>query len=159
VLLIRAAVFPYRIACIDHLSLPAKRHIHMPLRILIADDSDRLRAGIRQLLRSHAEEWIVCGEAADGEQALTQVNQLKPDVILLDLSIPRLSGVEVARSLRQILPSITVVIMSQQEPKVLRQIAESLDVTYCVPKSTIATDLISHLRNISACHSGPKQIF
>jgi DNA-binding NarL/FixJ family response regulator len=61
----------------------------MPLRILIADDSDKLRAGIRHLL-SQSEEWIVCGEAADGEQALMQANQLKPDVILLDLSIPRL---------------------------------------------------------------------
>lgn len=122
----------------------------MRLRILIADDSDKVRAGIRNLLDGNPDEWSVCGEAADGEEALTQAGQLKPDVVLLDVSIPQISGLEVARSLREILPTTTVVLMSQQEPQLLRHIADSLDLRYYVPKSTIATELIPHLRTIAA---------
>jgi DNA-binding NarL/FixJ family response regulator len=125
----------------------------MPLRIPIVDDSHKVRAGIRYLLDGNPEEWVVCGEASDGNQALTQASELKPDVVLLDFSIPQLSGVEVARSLRELLPSATVVIMGAQEPKALRLIAETLDLRYCLPKPTIGTDLISQLRNISASRS------
>jgi DNA-binding NarL/FixJ family response regulator len=89
------------------------------LRILIVDDSDRVRAGPRNLLDGDPKEWIVCGEACDGNQALEQASQLKPNVVLLDLSIPQVPGVEVARLLRELIPSATLIIMSAQKPKAL----------------------------------------
>jgi DNA-binding NarL/FixJ family response regulator len=118
----------------------------MPLRILIADDSKLVRAAIRDLLNCDPEAWVICGEAADGEETIIQARRLKPDAVLLDLSLRQSSGTQVARALQEFLPSTSVVIMSEQDPKVLRHIAESLDLEHYLVKSTLATDLITHLR-------------
>lgn len=121
----------------------------MTLRILIADDSEGVREGIRDLLSLESSGWLVCGEATNGEQALTMALQLRPDVVLLDLSIPRASGLAVATRLRETLPSADLVIMSQQEPRVLRRIADSARLEYCIAKSSLGTDLITSLEKIA----------
>jgi DNA-binding NarL/FixJ family response regulator len=120
--------------------------------ILIADDSAVVRQAIRSVLIS-CPEWVVCGEASDGKEAIQKVGELKPDAILLDLSLPSLSGTEVAKSLGRNQAAPRIILMSQQDPSVLEEIAESVGAAHFIAKSDLATDLPKILL---AAHPGTK---
>src|SRR5215470_19449808 len=79
------------------------------VRILIADDHDVVRAGLRQLLLEH-KGWEVCGEASTGRQAAAMALELKPDVVVMDIAMPELNGLEAARQIRKSLPKTEIVI-------------------------------------------------
>ena len=81
------------------------------LRILIADDHDIIRRGLRQLLMTKPG-WEICGEAKTGREALTLAEQLKPDVIVMDISMPELNGLEAARQLQKNSPQIGILILT-----------------------------------------------
>jgi len=81
------------------------------LRILIADDNDDLRRRVRSLIESQ-HNGIVCGEAVNGREALELVGTLRPDVVLLDISMPEIGGLEVMRRVAAELPDIDVIVMS-----------------------------------------------
>jgi DNA-binding NarL/FixJ family response regulator len=82
-----------------------------PYRILVADDHDLMRRGIKTLLESHAG-WEVCGEARTGREAIEKAEELKPDIIILDISMPDLNGVEAARRIRKTSASTEILILS-----------------------------------------------
>ena len=82
-----------------------------PTRVLIADDHPLIRSGLRALL-ARERDFEVVGEAADGYQALELVEQLKPDVVMLDVSMPRLNGIDVAQKISEKIPSTRVIIVS-----------------------------------------------
>jgi DNA-binding NarL/FixJ family response regulator len=121
----------------------------MALRILVADDAEMVRIGIRDILSSSSEEWAICGEVADAEQLISRVSELKPDVLLLDLSVARPSGLGFVKTLQGSLPGMEIILMSAQEPAVLRHLADSVGVGNFVSKSRVATDLIPQLEAIS----------
>jgi len=123
--------------------------MNMALRIFIADDSDAVRKAIKALLISDSNEWLVCGEAADGSQVISGAAETMPEVILLDLSLPQVPGTVLAKKLREAVPTATLIIMSAQDPSVIRRIADSFRVEYCLPKSSLGTDLIATLENIA----------
>ncbi len=81
------------------------------IRIFIADDHAVVREGTRTLLEREKDMQVV-GEAADGEQAVTLIKSLKPDVAILDISMPKLSGIEVTRRIKPDLPATAVLILS-----------------------------------------------
>jgi NarL family two-component system response regulator LiaR len=81
------------------------------IRILIADDHAVVREGTRTLLEREPDMEVV-GEAADGEEALRLLERLKPDVGILDISMPKLSGIEVTRQIKARLPSIAILILT-----------------------------------------------
>jgi len=81
------------------------------MRILIADDHDVVRAGIRQIVLER-KGWEVCGEAATGRQAVDMARQAKPDVVIMDIAMPILNGLEAARQIRKDLPKTEVLILS-----------------------------------------------
>ena len=83
----------------------------MPLRILVADDHDVMRIGIRELLGTH-DGWEVCAEARDGREAVAKTEQLKPDIVILDVNMPELNGIEAARKIRKKFASTEVLIIS-----------------------------------------------
>jgi DNA-binding NarL/FixJ family response regulator len=83
----------------------------MGLRILIIDDSHVVRNGIRFLLSS-CHEFAICGEAGDGAEGLLKTAELRPDVILLDLSLPDKNGLEIVPGLRRELPKTRILVMS-----------------------------------------------
>ena len=80
-------------------------------RILIAEDHGVVRRGLRELLGSQAG-WEICGEARTGRKAVELAKELRPDVVVIDPSLPELSGVEVIRQLRADLPQIAVAVFT-----------------------------------------------
>src|SRR5579863_2489040 len=80
-------------------------------RILIADDHAEARRGARALLEAHPG-WEVCGEACDGMEAIEKAAALKPDIVILDLSMPKMSGVAAARMIRSTAPGLPVLLFS-----------------------------------------------
>lgn len=70
----------------------------MPTRILIADDDPSIRGLLRRILEDHPD-WQVCGEAADGRDAITKTEQLAPDVLVMDLAMPQMNGLQAAREI------------------------------------------------------------
>ena len=91
---------------------------------------------------------------SNASQALERVAETMPNVILLDLSLPRIPGTVIATKLRDSVPSATVVIMSAQGPALMRHLADSLRVEYFVSKSNLGSDLIASLKNILYKKSG-----
>lgn len=83
----------------------------MPIRILIADDHPLLRQGIRNFL-SLEPEFEIVGEAADGEETVSQSLLLQPDVLLLDINMPKANGIEVAKRLRELAPKIRILALT-----------------------------------------------
>jgi two-component system invasion response regulator UvrY len=118
------------------------------IRILIADDSEAFRCAVKDLLKHDSGEWVVCGEATNGEDAVRDVAKLLPDVILLDLSIPVLHGLRVAEILKRDYPGLVVILMSEQEVSVLSRIADAAGTQYCIPKSRAALDLVPMLLSV-----------
>jgi DNA-binding NarL/FixJ family response regulator len=84
------------------------------LRILIADDHEVARRGIRALLESHAG-WEVCGEAKDGRESIELANQLNPDLVLLDIGMPNLNGLEAARQILAASPDMAILILTMHD--------------------------------------------
>jgi DNA-binding NarL/FixJ family response regulator len=92
------------------------------LRILIADDHEVARRGVRSLLESHAG-WEVCGEAADGREAVNAAARLKPDLVLLDIGMPGLNGLDATRQILAADPDIRVLILTMHDSEqVVREV-------------------------------------
>lgn len=121
-----------------------------PLRVLIADDSDAIRGILRRLIAEDNSECLICGEAVDGREAIRKAAELRPDAILLDLSIPVVSGLEAAKILQRECPTAHVIFMSAQEPSVLARLAAYSNVSAGISKTLLAHELMPLLRSISA---------
>ncbi len=92
------------------------------LRILIADDHEVARKGIRSLIESHAG-WEVCGEARDGREAVECATKLKPDVLLLDIGMPNLNGLDATRQILAIIPDARILILTVHDSEqVVREV-------------------------------------
>jgi len=88
------------------------------LRILIADDHEVVRAGVRSLLESQPD-CEICGEAVTGRQVVALAQQLKPDVVILDITMPELNGLEATRQIRKVAPSVQILVLSVHESEEL----------------------------------------
>jgi DNA-binding NarL/FixJ family response regulator len=88
------------------------------LRILIADDHEVVRAGVRSLLESQPD-CEICGEAVTGRQVVALAQQLKPDVAILDITMPELNGLEATRQIRKVAPAVQILILSVHESEEL----------------------------------------
>jgi DNA-binding NarL/FixJ family response regulator len=118
------------------------------VRILLADDHDVVRRGLRDQLNSH-ESWEVCGEAADGREAVKLALKLKPDVVVLDLSMPELNGLEATRQIRRELPHTEVLIFTMHETEQLIREVLSAGARGYVLKSDAGRHLTSAVEALS----------
>ena len=105
----------------------------MPKYVLIVDDSAVLRKTLREFLEQQ-DGWEVCGEAANGREGIEKAQQLKPDVIVLDLSMPVMNGLEAARELTRLLPSVPLLMWTSFETTHLKRIVLSVGVRTIVSK-------------------------
>jgi PAS domain S-box-containing protein len=125
------------------------------LRILIVDDHETVRRGVRILLSSR-RDWVVCGEAGDGFEAVEKAKKLRPDVVLMDISMPGMNGVEATKIIRREVPESKVIIVSQNDLTVVSsQIAEIDPIGY-VNKADLARDLLPAVESLIADRSGEK---
>jgi DNA-binding NarL/FixJ family response regulator len=118
------------------------------IRILIADDHPVVRHGLRTLLEVQ-QGWEVVDEAADGLEALEKADRLNPDVILLDVSMPKMNGLEACRLIRKAVPESEILIVTQHEsPQMMREALEAGARGYVV-KSNAGRDLLSAVEAVS----------
>src|ERR1700683_1317177 len=111
------------------------------LRILIADDHDLMRRGLKALLESHAG-WLVCAEAHTGREAVTKAEELKPDIVILDITMPELNGLEAARRILKASPNSEILVLSvHYSDQLIRDILDAGIRGYIV-KSDSDRDLI-----------------
>ena len=120
----------------------------MPLRVLIADDHGVLRAGLRALLKTE-EDLQVVDEAADGETALRLASRLRPDIVLLDLSMPGPGGIEVTRKLKEMLPATRVLILTVHEDETLLREALKAGASGYIIKRAVESELINAIHAVS----------
>jgi DNA-binding NarL/FixJ family response regulator len=112
------------------------------LRILIADDHEVARSGIRAVLENHPG-WEVCGEAKDGRESVELAASLKPDVVLLDIGMPNLNGLEAARQILAVTPKVAILILTMHDSdNVVREVLRA-GARGFVLKSDAGRDLVS----------------
>jgi len=112
-----------------------------PRKILIVDDHEAVRKSIRSLL-SLSSEWTVCGEAGDGLEALEKARRLLPDLVLMDVSMPRMNGVEAARRIRGEMPGVEVIVISQNDPDLVSRQAAYAGARSYIPKAELGKRLL-----------------
>jgi two-component system response regulator NreC len=120
----------------------------MSIRILIVDDHGVLRAGLRALLSAEADLEVV-DEAAEGREALYLAAELRPDVVLLDISMPDLGGIEITRRLKQAVPETRVLILTVHEDDSLLQEAIRAGAAGYIIKRAVESELIDAIRAVS----------
>ena len=119
------------------------------LRILLADDHELVRRGIRGLLRSR-RGWRVIGEAANGREAVEKANKLKPDVAVVDVSMPELDGLQVTRQIRDASPNTEVVILTMHESDQMVRRVLGVGALGYVLKSDLEANLVKAVIAVSA---------
>jgi two-component system nitrate/nitrite response regulator NarL len=116
----------------------------MPVRILIADDHEVVRQGIRTILSSRPD-WEICGEAVNGQEAINLASQLQPDAIIMDITMPVMSGLEAARQITKTKGSAPILIFTMHESRSLADSVQETGARGFVFKSRAARDLIRAL--------------
>jgi two-component system chemotaxis response regulator CheY len=116
----------------------------MDLRILVVEDSETTRRIIRAILETR--EWKICGEAKNGRAAIKQFRKLRPDVVILDLTMPALSGIEVAARLSRIDPLVPLILFTISEADELYEAARSAGI-YAVVSKAKAWDLVGTIES------------
>jgi DNA-binding NarL/FixJ family response regulator len=119
------------------------------IRILIADDEDTVRKMVRVLLESRAD-FEVCGEADNGAIAIDKARELKPDLVILDISMPGVDGFEAARIIRKLFPKIRILIFSVHNATQLMKEAQNIGVNGFVEKSESGQVLLKAIDTIMA---------
>jgi DNA-binding NarL/FixJ family response regulator len=116
----------------------------MPVRILIADDHEVVRQGVRKILAARPE-WEICGEATNGQEAIQLAGDLRPDAIIMDITMPVMSGLEAARKLTSNKNSAPILIFTMHESRSLGESVREVGARGFVFKSRAARDLIKAL--------------
>jgi DNA-binding NarL/FixJ family response regulator len=122
------------------------------LRILIADDHEVVRKGIRSIIESHPG-WEVCGEASDGRKAVEKTDELNPHVVIIDIGMPSLNGLEATRQILKNRPATKVLVLSVYESEQLvEQVLDAGALGY-VLKSDASRDLVQAIEELQRNHT------
>jgi two-component system, NarL family, response regulator NreC len=111
-------------------------------RILIAEDNKRFRTFLRTLLEQRHDDWSVCGVAKNGDEAVQKAIKLKPDVILLDIEMPKLDGLSACRLIREKVPTSEILILTVYQSLELARIAAESGAWGYVSKTLVSRDLV-----------------
>lgn len=122
------------------------------VRLLIVDDSQPVRTGIRTFLELY-DGLTVCGEASDGLEGIKKAFELKPDIVLLDLSMPNLDGMEATRLIRQGSPRTEIIIVTSHESLEAARLAATVGASGYVTKSLIPSSLVPMVNEVMRKHA------
>ena len=122
----------------------------MAVRILMVDDHEILREGVRSLLRNLRPDWQICGEAADGEEAISLTRSLHPDIVILDITMPKMSGLEACVRMRKLGLKQPVLIFTTHESASLDAEVRGIGAQGYVLKSQAARSLVRAIDEILA---------
>jgi DNA-binding NarL/FixJ family response regulator len=117
------------------------------VRILVVDDKAYIRIWIREFLASQSD-WVVCGQAENGLQAIEQAARLQPDLIILDVSMPEMNGLDAARRILEASPGILILIMSLHNDRQFSESAKERGAKGFVLKSDAATTLLPAISTV-----------
>jgi DNA-binding NarL/FixJ family response regulator len=118
-----------------------------PLRVLVVDDNESVRRSICQILHSETDIKVIC-QAVDGADAIQQARQHHPDLVLLDITMPTMNGLDAARILKREFPAMHVLIVSQHDSRGFQWAALAAGASGYVVKSNAAQDLLPEVRRI-----------
>jgi CheY-like chemotaxis protein len=119
----------------------------MPKRVLLVDDDQTVRETARRVLESSG---FVCDEADNGAKAIEQIPIFQPDLIVLDLAMPMMNGLQAATELRRILPSVPIILFTLYAAGVLEKEAYAAGITSIVSKDEAASNLVSEAETLLA---------
>ena len=122
----------------------------MLAKILIADDHEIVREGVCRLIAKSRPEWGICAQARDGEQALEAIQKMDPDIVILDISMPKASGLEVAAKVNAMHLHTRVLMFTMHESDRLADDARAVGAQGLVLKSQAARDLIRAIDRLLA---------
>jgi CheY-like chemotaxis protein len=117
-------------------------------RILIVDDHEALRRGLKSAVTGAG--WQVCGEAANGKEAIDKTLSLQPDLVILDLSMPVMGGFDAAREIRRSAPKVKLVVFTMHESQQVREETTRIGVHALAVKSAPLTNLLDTIRQVLA---------
>lgn len=120
------------------------------ISILIVDDHALFRQGLRRILEAE-KDFIVTGEAGDGNKALSMAEVLSPSIILMDISMPHCNGIEASQKIKQILPLTNIIILTMHEDFFLQKEGRKIGVSGYILKKSADKELIDAIRTV---HSG-----
>jgi DNA-binding NarL/FixJ family response regulator len=120
----------------------------VPSTVVVADDAAEFRAIVRFVLATAPKMMTVVGEAADGEEALALVLSEQPDIVITDMLMPRLNGIELVRRIKEELPGTKVIVMTSYTEDTYRHLALVGGADGFVSKDVLARDLLPPIREI-----------
>lgn len=125
------------------------------INVLIVDDHALFRQGLRRILESLKDVSIV-GEAADGNEAVQAARETNPDIILMDVSMPHLNGLEATQRIKRILPDTDVILLTMYEDNFLQEDGMKIGASGYLPKKSVDKELFEAIRTVS---SGEKYFY
>ena len=119
----------------------------MPKSILIADDHETTRSVIRSFMESK-DGFKVCGEAVDGVDAIEKAKELKPDLIILDLAMPRMNGAAAASVLKRTMPNVPIILFTMYDEVMGKALAAAVRVDLVLAKPNGLHDMVAHVQDL-----------
>jgi YesN/AraC family two-component response regulator len=124
----------------------------VPKSVLIVDDNASIRQGLRELFKRESD-LEVCGEAQNGKEAIEKAQELHPDLIVLDLSMPVMNGLDAARGLKRLMPTVLLIMYSAFGDRFAEHQARLIGILEVVSKSEDASVLIHKVRGLLYSHA------
>lgn len=126
----------------------------MQCTVLIVDDNVHVRKSLRLTIEKELE-WQVCGEASNGAEGVSAATRLRPDIVVLDLSMPVMNGIEAARQLKRLIPQTHLLMFTSFATPTLEEAARDAGIEEFVPKNEGSILLLQSLRRIAASGHAP----
>jgi two-component system, NarL family, nitrate/nitrite response regulator NarL len=125
----------------------------MHTRIVVVDDHEVVRAGLKTLIAKLRPEWEICGEASDGSESVNVVVRTRPDIVLLDITMPQMSGLDACSQMRKIGITCPILIFTMHESPNLANEAKTVRAQGYVVKAQAARHLVNAIEALLAGHT------